>query len=482
VLAIQTVFSLLLASREPFSVDEYLVRLTALSGSPTAVWHLLKTAPLTVDPPLYHFLIVYWIRIFGPSEFSCRLPSVLAYTAMSGLLYRFVRNYTDVFTGLFVVTLSMVSGSFSFAYYARPYALVLAADALALICWAKLVSDRQKRALALVGLFLGITIAVGSHWFGFLVLAPLAFAEALKTAQERRIDAPVWSTLLAASATAFVYFPLLQGAVKYRALPWKGAVADLSEGFLLVLQPCLFPLILLLLALVTTRFLFGDRAPRVTGSTFRTPVFVCMLVFALMPIAGFLAGKFVTHAYQPRYVVLCALGLLPLMGLAVRDAVRRSMISMALAVLLVTGYAWLSHYRLLSGMLAKGDDSAFANVTVLSENPELPLVPSDADLFLRLEAHAPIAVRNRCVFPTDPSFVRLLGQNTSFLMADALRQWTKLPIDDLSSFLKAHPRFYVIQRASAQGWLIGWLLEDHANIDLRGDYAGNLVYLVQVRP
>ena len=190
VLAIQTVFSLLLASREPFSVDEYLVRLTALSGSPTAVWHLLKTAPLTVDPPLYHFLIVYWIRIFGPSEFSCRLPSVLAYTAMSGLLYRFVRNYTDVFTGLFVVTLSMVSGSFSFAYYARPYALVLAADALALICWAKLVSDRQKRALALVGLFLGITIAVGSHWFGFLVLAPLAFAEALKTAQERRIDAP----------------------------------------------------------------------------------------------------------------------------------------------------------------------------------------------------------------------------------------------------------------------------------------------------
>jgi hypothetical protein len=401
---------------------------------------------------------------------------------MSGLLYRFVRNYTDVFTGLVVVILSMVSGSFSFAYYARPYALVLAADALALVCWAKVVSDRKRHALALVGLFLGVTISVGSHWFGFLVMAPIALGEAIRTGQERRIDAPVWVALLAASATALSYLPLLQGAARYRALPWKGAVANLSDGFLFVLQPCLVPLTVLLLTLATARFLFGERAPRVNGSKFPTPVFVCIVVFALMPFAGFLAGKFVTHAYQARYVVLCALGLLPLIGLLVRDAVRRSTIWMALAVLLISGYAWLSHYRVLSGLPAGGDDSAFANARVLSENPDLPVVPSDAELFLRVEAHAPIAVRERCVFPTDPSFIRLLGQNTSFLMADALRHWTKLPIDDLPSFLKAHPRFLVIQRASTPSGLMEWLVEDHADIDLRGDYAGYLVYLVQVRP
>lgn len=97
-LAVLTLFSLLFAWRQPFDVDEYLVRETAFAGSPMGVWRLLRTAPLSVDPPLYHFLICYWLRILGSSEFSTRLPSVLAYTGMTFLLYRFIRRYTDVYT------------------------------------------------------------------------------------------------------------------------------------------------------------------------------------------------------------------------------------------------------------------------------------------------------------------------------------------------------------------------------------------------
>ena len=108
-------------------------------------------------------------------------------------------------------------------------------------------------------------------------------------------------------------------------------------------------------------------------------------------------------------------------------------------------------------------------------------MPGDNDLFFRLEAHGPETVRERCVFPTDSSFVRLLHQNTNFLMTEALRQWTKLPIPDLSSFLIVHQQFYVIQRGSSPGWLIQRMREDHAEIELQGTYAGNPVYLVQVR-
>ncbi len=145
-LSVLTGFSLLFAWREPFSVDEYLVRITALSGSPSAVWHVLKTAPLAVDPPLYHLLNVYFLRLFGPSEFSTRLVSVLAYTGMSFFLYRFVRRYTDIFTGSVLLALCLQCGTFSYAYEARPYTLVLGADALALVCWASLAEERKKRA------------------------------------------------------------------------------------------------------------------------------------------------------------------------------------------------------------------------------------------------------------------------------------------------------------------------------------------------
>src|SRR5690348_6868196 len=94
-LMIVSAISLLFASRAPFTVDEYLVRFTDLSGSPRAIWNLLKTAPLSVDPPLYHFLTSYWLRIFGPSEFVTRLPSLVSYVLMSFLMYRFIRRYAD---------------------------------------------------------------------------------------------------------------------------------------------------------------------------------------------------------------------------------------------------------------------------------------------------------------------------------------------------------------------------------------------------
>ena len=154
---------------------------------------------------------------------------------------------------------------------------------------------------------------------------------------------------------------------------------------------------------------------------------------------------------------------------------------MALALLILGGYASFSRFRELSGMPAAGDTSAFADPSALSAHPELPVVPGDNDLFLRLEAHGPVSVRERCVFPTDPSFIRLLHQNTNFLMTEALRQWTQLPIPDLLSFLIAHPQFYVIQRGGSPSWLILRMLEDDAEIALQGTYAGNSVYLVQVR-
>jgi hypothetical protein len=65
-------------------------------------------------------------------------------------------------------------------------------------------------------------------------------------------------------------------------------------------------------------------------------------------------------------------------------------------------------------------------------------------------------------------------------MTEGLRQWTKLPIVDLAPFLSAHQQFYLVQQSGGQGWLLQWLLDDHAEIALQGNYAGNPVYLVQV--
>jgi hypothetical protein len=153
---------------------------------------------------------------------------------------------------------------------------------------------------------------------------------------------------------------------------------------------------------------------------------------------------------------------------------------MALAVLILGGYASLHQFRELSSLPVGGDASTLADVSVFSTEPLLPIVPGTNDLLMRMEAHGPVSVRNRCMFPTDPSWIRVLHQNTNFLMTEALRRWTHLPISDLSSFLNAHRRFYVVSPTTTRSWLVQRLAEDHADIAIQGAYAGGLVYLVQV--
>ncbi len=480
--AIVTLFASLIARRLPFDIDEYLVQTTALAGSPGAVWHILKTAPLSVDPPLFHFLTCYSIRFFGPSEFFTRLPSVLAYTVMTFVMYRFVRKYADIYTGLAVIALCLLCGAFPYAYDARPYSLWLAAGAMALLSWATIVEESPRRKPALIGLFLGIAIAVGSHWLGFLLLVPLTIGEGVRTWQKRRIDFAVWATVFAAAATALVYLPLLKAAAEYRALPWKDvALADISTSYHLVMEPCVTALTLLLVATALVRFFFRFPATDLSRQSIPTPVFICVVFFALAPFSTFLAGKLVSHAFQPRYALLCTIGLLPLMALAIRDVMGRSRLSMALAVLILSGCAFIVPYHTVRGLPKTGDSLASEDLSAFSAQPSLPIVTGGARLFLRMETRAPVSLRQRCIFPTSPDMIRLLHQNTNYLMNEGLRRWTKFPIVDLSSFLAGHPQFYMIQLSGSPSWLLERLREEHSDMSLQGTYDGNPVYLVSVR-
>src|ERR1700690_3441554 len=220
-LFVVTAFSLSFARYRPFWLDEYLAYDTATLASPAAVWNSLKTAPLCVDPPLYHFLIYYWLRTFGSTEFAMRVPSVLAYTFMTFLLFRFVRKYGDIYTGLTIVMLCLACGTFRFAHEARPYAFVLAAGVMSLLCWSNVTDNKKNVAGALVGMWAGIVIAVGSHWYGCLVLVPLALGELVRTWQRGKFDPAVWSAQIAGAATVIIYLPLLKAASEYKALPYQ---------------------------------------------------------------------------------------------------------------------------------------------------------------------------------------------------------------------------------------------------------------------
>ena len=67
---------------------------------------------------------------------------------------------------------------------------------------------------------------------------------------------------------------------------------------------------------------------------------------------------------------------------------------MGLSVLIIGGCATLLQYRQLSSLPLGGDASILADVSVFSAEPSLPIVPSDIEILLRLEAHGPASLRN----------------------------------------------------------------------------------------
>ena len=474
-------FSLLFAWREPFWMDEYLGLRTAEVGSIRGVWDLLKTAPLSVDPPLYHFLTMYCVRLFGRTEFVMRLPSVLAYTLMSFLLYRFVRKYADVYTGLAVVTLCLGCGTFFKAHEARPYALMLAASAMALICWANSAEKQRNRNVTLLFLFVAVSTAVGVHWLGFIVLIPLALGEAVRSWETREIDAAVWLTLTLGAATVLAYLPLLRAAAEYRAMPWKDAeLGDVYTAYLFVIEPCVVPLIFVMVVLAV-RWLSVDTSGSSLRPSIPKPISACIVLLALSPFAGFLVGKFVTHSFHARYALLCTIGLVIIVSLCIRYAAGEKAIWALLAVLILSGCTVVLRYSQFSALPRGGTESNLAGTTLFSSEPLLPIVISDMDLFLRMDAHGPPAVRIRSVYLTDPTSIQILHHNTEFLYTKALRRWSLLPITDLLPFLDTHRHFYVVgEMTGPRDWIVRWLLQHGADLRFRGMYAGTPVYRVEV--
>jgi len=370
----------------------------------------------------------------------------------------------DIYAGLTVLMLSLGCGAFPYAHEARPYALVLGAVSMTMFCYAIIVEEKKNRAIALVGIWFGVAIIVGSHWFGCLALVPLILGELVRSWQRRKVDVVAWLVLTGGAATTVLYLPLLKAASAYRILPWKDAHPwGAFEALDFALEPCLIPLAVLMIAFAVVRFMFGETPPNPQLRSMPAPVFTCVVGLSLISFPGFLFGKLVTHVFLPRYVLFCTIGLLVLITGSIYSVVGTravwriaafSIIAMCVLLLRIHDLRLVAQY-------AHAEQSNLSDVALFSPQPSIPIVLSDdAGLFLRIEAHAPSSLRQRCLWVTDPGVVSMTGQSTTYLMIEGLRKWTRDPISDLSSFLTSYHRFYLI--SDPHGWIIQRMIESHA--------------------
>ena len=164
-----------------------------------------------VHPPLYALLMRGWIGLFGSSEISIRLPSVVFGALTVLLLHRLSARLLGRTVGLLAALLGATSVlAIHYSQEARNYSLMALLTVASMDRYvAGLAGWNARRVLG----YLAVSIAlVYTHHFGwFAILAQDAHALALGTDRSRRAWLARWAGIQLALALAFA--------------PWAGVLA-----------------------------------------------------------------------------------------------------------------------------------------------------------------------------------------------------------------------------------------------------------------
>jgi mannosyltransferase len=150
-----------LGGDEPFSVYH----------SQQSLDHLFGIFQSENNPPLHFLLLHYWIKFFGISEFSVRMPSLI----FSAFTVLFIYRIGFRFFNLRVAVIASILFTFStyqvmYAHEARAYALMGFLTAVSMFYYLEIIHAKNRNNWKLFWFLLANTLLIYTHFFGFFIL------------------------------------------------------------------------------------------------------------------------------------------------------------------------------------------------------------------------------------------------------------------------------------------------------------------------
>ncbi len=299
--------SLAIAARRPFWYDEIITVLIA--RSPT-IKDVLANFHLIYDqtPPLNTLIVRFVCSVLGWTEIAARLPSTIFLTAGLLLLFHQVRRLTNGLFGLATIGILLVTFLPPYAYEARPYALLFFASTLALWFWTSagdVSAWHSKRNALLFGL--SMMLAISAHYYAVLLILPFAADELRSRGLRAFLSGRLLCGVAGIGLAIVVHLPFIRASsqmrhVRFWALP---SFHNLQEAYTTMLLGPIFAFVCVVVLLAWA----GGRATRSVGSQTREERLGWL--FLIIPIAGYILGELITHAFTERYFIpmLAGIGL-----------------------------------------------------------------------------------------------------------------------------------------------------------------------------
>ncbi len=467
----------------------YIARLPTMAD----VWAALMAGG-EQNPPFFYVLTRASFAVFGVNNFALRLPEMFGFWLMSACLFFFVARRTSSFYALAAAIFPLVTDAYYYAHEARPYGLVLGFGALALLCWQSTTVNRF-RPLSTVCLGLSLAAALSSHYYGILIIFPLAAGEMVRTLTRRRVDAPVWAAFGLAVTPLVWHLPLISQAKAYSGAFWAPPRwIYIPDFYSHLLTPAVLPLAAMLFLVAIHAMLIDDnaRAPN-QASPFSPPVheIAAACGFILIPFVCVILAKVATGAFTDRYAMPAVIGFGVLVAfIAAKIFDNRALMAMAL-VFCFGGWFLLIEVRGLIDPASK-----YMNPTAVSASLQnsfkllraeseqnLLIVIADPHTLVVFSHYAPPEITSRMIYLADPAIaLKSLGSNSVERgMVDLVKPWFGMNVTEYKSFIAAHPRFLLYGNFGGLSFL-NWILPDLQANDMRVEFRGrngdNLLFLI----
>ena len=468
--------NVLAAASTPFGYDEILTVIVSRMAGLSAVWNALSRG-VDGQPPLY-YMTERVAALLGPrAEIAYRLPSILGLCIALWCVFVLIRRRDGPSAALiFSSALLLTPLSTEHAASARPYDLVVACIAVALVCY----QHAGKRVWAAT-IAVSLVTAGALHYYAVFAFVPFAVAETVRTARERVLRKPVWIALACGALPLAVCWPLLQ-VMKRTYGPHVWDPPSLDTAIRAYGGHAIAAVVLLLALAMAGTFTWGAVNNRAADDDSYQDLIVAVLL--TLPLLGLLATK-VTHAgYSGRYFLPTVLGV-PLAGAyAFRRTGRRGIVLILAGAILLAAIArkeaafWRGQRGHLGKLVTPAE--SIAPMVTAADHEDLPLVVSDGLDYLPLAYYASPALAKRIVAVVDePKSIVYARSDGIDRGLTALASFYPVGVYQFGTFAPEHPQFLLYSNGSdVWDWWPRRLADDGYSLQTVASDGVRRIYLV----
>ncbi len=443
--------------------DEILTVVVSSQAHISGMWDLLKHG---VDGhPLGIYLVEHVMgKLDGNERITYRLAPLAGFVCVMLCMHTFIRRRAGALIALVAVTALLLTNLYDpFAFEARPYGLMVACIAFALLCYER--ADSWKWAA-----IFAVTLAAASslHFYAVLSFFPFGLAELAYLAVARRLRPQVWLAFLVGVLPSIfaVFWPILQAqkvfyGAHFWAIPtfWRfaGSMGELLRSTM-GSSVAIFAGAMIYLGYLVSLGKIGAEPKNTSGWGFTLSDVALAIGFLAMPIVTFAAAKIGHGGFTGRYVITATLGISLTLSLILSRLKRPVILCVGLFLICMFAFQEASIWSFT--LRARGVKDPIQSAWQVAKELNVPVVVSDELEFLPMWYEADSEFRSHLFYLADAKEqVSAWGSDSATLQLLKLSGYAPVQVQNFSEFAQYHRRFLVVSNGEARDYRPRWLVK-----------------------